>query len=201
MKYGDRVEILHSHYKVPNTLVGRTGVVKSVYTGNVAVKVDGLDNPRSGYGYFYFKEKQLKKLKEDSKEMSNEKVMEGNYRIADVRFIDGNNDKTYKYACYDSNIVVGDICVVKSANHGFGIAEVINFEPKTEERITREIVCVADFGEYYAREFARKRKKELRQKMANRAAQLQEIAMYAILAKEDSEMQTLLSEFEVLNNG
>lgn len=204
MKSGDKVEILHSHYKFCNTLVGRTGTIISTYGGtygNIAVKVDGLENPRSGYGYFYFAEKQLKKLKEDSK-MSTTKIMEGNYRIASVKFVDGNNtDKTYRYACYDDRIVKGDMVVVKSAHHGFGVAQITDIEDKTEEQIIREIVCKADFSDYYIRERNRARKAELKKKMAARAAQLQEIALYAMLAKEDFDMKELLSEYEGLDNG
>lgn len=197
MKYGDRVEITGSSYSVPNTLIGRLGTVRQNYNGSIAVEVDGLTNPRSSYGYFYFKERQLKKLKEDSSTMT--KTMEGNYRIASVRFVDGHNtDKTYRYACYDDSIYVGDICVVTSAHHGFGVAEVVAIEDKTDEPISREIICKADFSDYDARERARKRTAELKQKMADRAAKLQEVAIYAMLAKEDPEMKTMLSEYEAL---
>lgn len=194
LNIGDRVTVVYND-KYLQLLVGRKGTVKNPYSNDsIAVKLDGINNERSSYGYFYFEAKHLKKLNE-----GDEKIMEGNYTIAHVKFLEGTNtDKTYKYALYDTTISVDDICVVKSAHHGFGLAKVVDIGPKTDEVITREIVCKADFSEYYAREAARKRKAELGRLMRARAAALQETALFAMLAKDDAEMQQLLSEYNGL---
>lgn len=187
-KPGDRVRVLADPHH--DSIIGMTGRVVSRYDGNVSVKLDEKKNKRSSYGYFYFHPSMLEKLKGEKK------VMEGNYTIAHVKFLEGSNtDKTYMYALYDPTIGIGDICVVKSAHHGFGLAKVVEVSPKNSDEITREIVCKADFSDYEAREAGRKRRAELKKLMHERAAKLQETALFAMLAKEDTEMQRLLGEF------
>lgn len=188
---GDLVEVVHNN-KYREVHVGSVGVVRSTYEGRVTVNFDGIKNTRSSYGCFYFNVSQLKHYEGD-------KTMEGNYRIASIKFLEGTNeDKTYRYALYDEGISIGDICVVKSAHHGLGIARVVDIEAKTDEKIVREIVCKCDFSAYEAREAARKRMEELKRKMAARAAQLQELALYKMMAAEDASMAELLKEFEGL---
>lgn len=192
-EHGDIVVVLDAKYReVP---VGSIGTVRSTYDNSVTVKFANIHNPRSGYDCFYFKAKQLKHYKGD-------KIMEGNYMIAIVHFLgDTNTERTYKYAMYPDlfgKVTVGDVCVVKSAHHGMGIAEVVSIEPKTDEKITREIVCVCDFSDYYVREATRKRRAELKAKMAKRAAALQELALYKMMAAEDSSMAELMKEFDEL---
>lgn len=191
---GDRVKVLHNH-KYSQALIGKEGTVVNAYSpDSISVKFDDVKNSQSGYGYFYFTATQLKKL-----DKGDEKIMEGNYAIAHVKFLEGTNtDKTYRYALYDSSICIGDICVVKSAHHGFGLAKVVSIEPKTDEAITREIVCKADFSAYEAREASRKRRAELTKLMHERAAKLQETALFAMLAKDDAEMAELLNEYSGL---
>ena len=188
---GDRVMILtNGRYRTID--VGMIGTVRTTYGGNIAVKLDDAYNDRSSRGYFYFTEKQLVLLEGDY-----ELKMEGNYRIADVQFIEGaNKTEVYAYACYDEDVNVDDICVVKSAHHGFGLAKVIRFREKTDEVITREVVCKGDFSKFEAREEARKMRNELKKTMAKRASALQELAMYEMLAKSDPEMADLLRNYK-----
>ena len=125
--------------------------------------------------------------------------MEGNYRITQINFLEGNNTSTkYPYACYDNSIEAGDICVVMSEHHGLGIAKVAEIGPKTDEKITREIVCKCDFGAYNVRVTNRKRKAELMKQMHARAAEMQQIALFQMLADKDQSMQDLLNEYQQL---
>lgn len=191
MKVGTRVRILVDPHH--DGIVGMLGTVRSQYDNRITVMIDGKRNKRSGYGCFYFHPSMLEELKGDNK------IMDGNYMIATMQFLEGHNtDKTYRYALYDFSILIGDICVVKSAHHGFGLARVVDIETKTDEPIKREIVCKADLSAYEAREAARKRRAELGKLMQERAAKLQEITLFAMLAKEDAEMQKLLGEFNNL---
>ena len=194
---GDLVVVVrHSRYR--NIPIGAVGVVYNacpMYENNIAVKLDSFHNGRSGYDCFYFKANEIELYKGETK------TMEGNYSIATIKFMDGaNTDKTYRYALYDTGIGIGDICVVKSAHHGLGIARVVDIEPKTEEKITREIICKCDFSAYEDREAKRQRKEELKKKMAARAAQLQEIALYKMMADNDTSMSDMLREFEGLGD-
>ena len=127
--------------------------------------------------------------------------MEGNYRIALIKFLDGTNtNKAYEYACYNNNLAVNDKVVVKSAHHGFGVGVITGFAENVGQEITREVVGWVDFKPYETRVEARKRRDELRKEMAKRAAKLQELTLYATLAKEDTEMSELLKEYEELTN-
>lgn len=189
-KRGDVVEVVDAN-NYTEIRVGAIGKVHSTYDSRVTVKFDDIHNPRSSYDCFYFNAKQLKYYEGD-------KIMEGNYRIADVMFLDEAGTKTYRYAVYDETIDVGDICVVKTAHHGLGIARIMGIDQKTDEKIIREVVCKCDFSAYEAREAARRRMEELKCKMAARAAQLQEIALYKMMAAEDASMAELLKEFEGL---
>lgn len=204
LKAGDRVRIKINHYSVAN-LKGMIGTVEHIYDNpmyerKVAVLVDGIENRASAKGCFYFNKRELEKVTEGETVMENKKIMDGDFRVALVRFeFDGTNaDKTYKYACYDNEVYVDDICVVKSANHGFGIARVVGLEPKTDEPITREIVCKADFTAFYTREAMRAQREKLMTKMAERAEQLKEISLYETLAKADPEMAAMLESYKTL---
>lgn len=192
---GDHVEVLNSGcYK--KVCVGDTGTVRSVYANNLRVAIDDKVNTASQYGHFYFKPDQIKLLSE--KETI---IMTGNYRIAEVQFIEGSNtNQKYSYACYDHSIVEGDICVVKTVHHGLSIARVTGFITSDEE-LTREIVCKADFTEYNKRVEARKRMAELKDLMNTRAKRLQDVALFKMLAKEDADMAAMISEYEQLVSG
>ena len=194
MKTGDKVIIRRSKYKEP--LVGLTGTICDYYMGQCKVLIDGRFNMRSANGVYYFKETYLEQTVEG------EQKMEGNYRIALIKFLEGSNtDRKYAYACYDKSIAEGDFCVVKSAHHGFGVAKVTEFVLTWPEDITREIVAKVDFSAYESREYARKKRAELKVEMKKRASQLQEIALYSMLAESDPAMQELLKEYQDLSNG
>ena len=190
---GDRIVVIRGGtYK--NVPQGAIGTVRNEYQGNIAVVIDGIDNPRSSYNCFYFTTRCIKLITEKEKN-----IMEGNYRIAQVKFLEGNNtDKTYPYACYDLSMTAGDICVVKSAHHGMGIAQIAEIGPKTDQEITREIICKCDFSEYNKRMAIRKRKAELVKLMHSRADELREIALFKALAANDEGMAAMLNEYSEL---
>ena len=191
-KRGDVVEVVDAN-KYREVHAGAIGTVRSAYDNQISVVFDNIHNPRSSYDCFYFKANQLKYY-------GGEKIMEGNYRIANVMFLDEKGSKTYRYAVYDETVNVGDICVVKTAHHGMGVAQIMDIEDKTDEKIIREVVCKCDFSAYWSREAKRQRKEELKRKMAARAAQLQEIALYKMMADNDASMGDMLREFEGLGD-
>lgn len=192
---GDRVEVISDNYK--GRTVGLTGTVRDTYANVITVNLDIMANARSRYGYFYYNNNnQLKKLEGDT-------IMKGNYNIAYVKFLEGSNtNNIYHYALYEgTEATIGDICVAKSAHHGFGLVRIVDIQPKSNEDITREIVCKADFRAYEEREACRKRKAELISEMKKRAAAAQEILIYKNLAVSDPAMAKLLSEYEKLVGG
>lgn len=198
---GDHVKVLDNKYHtVP---VGAKGTVRKTYGNNISVDIDGIYNTSSQYGYYYYEANQLELLNEgsnNSMNTTNQSAMTGNFRVAEVQFLEGRNTNIkYMYACYDAGIVVDDICVVKTLNHGFGIARVVGFV-ETSEKVYREIICRADFSAYDQRVANRKRMNELLDLMQSRAADIQQLGLFKLLAKEDAGMQSLLNEFEQLTN-
>ena len=197
LEKGTRVKV-HCTTKYGGRLNCKVGtVVYNAGYGSVGVVFDDTSNKHSDHGWYYFTETQLEII-------TNEGVnrMEGNYRIALIKFIEGQNtDKAYEYACYDENLIVNDKVVVKSAHHGFGIGVITGFVDNVGQDIIREIVGFADFSAYESRIAARKRRDELRKEMAKRAAQMQEIALYKMLAQEDSAMAELVKEYSGLIDG
>lgn len=198
---GDRVELVHVSPKYKRIPVGVTGTVRNVYNpSSIRVHLDAYTNITSKYGDYYFSHKELKRINTESNNEGST-IMTGSYRTAEVQFIEGNNaDCKYIYACYDPSIVEGDICVVKSARHGLGIAKVAGFISTTEE-LTREIVCKCDFSDYNKRVENRKRMAELKDLMTARAKQLQDIALFQMLSEKDSDMASMLAEYQKLMGG
>lgn len=198
---GDRVELVCKSSKYKRIPVGATGIVMNVYNpSSIRVRLDEYTNITSKYGDYYFDHKELKRINTESNNEGST-IMTGNYRAAEVQFIEGNNtDCKYVYACYDHSIIEGDICVVKSAHHGLGIARVAGFICTTEE-LTREIVCKCDFSDYNKRVENRKRMAELKDLMTARAKQLQDIALFQMLSEKDSEMFSMLAEYQMLMGG
>lgn len=198
---GDYVEIMRKPSKYKKLPVGATGIVTNVYNpASIRVRVDGFENHASQYGEFYLTAKELKRIDIESK-TEGSIIMTGNYRVAEVQFIEGNNtDHKYVYACYNPEVVEGDICVVKTAHHGFGIVRVVGFISTTEE-LTREIIAPVDFSAYNKRVEDRKRMAELKDLMKARAKQLQDIALFQMLAEKDPEMACMLADYQRLMGG
>lgn len=206
---GDRVRVIaRGHYK--DRAVGRFGVVKSCWWGSdsIGVTLEGISNGSSKYGYFYFKSHELEFL---SCETTNTKIFGGentmqnieNYiNIALVQFLDDSRAPAglYEYANFDESLQVGDQCVVMSAHHGLGLAEVVDFKEKATAPVLREIVARFDTSAYNARVEQRKKAADLKIKMQERAKQLQDLALYQVLAQNDSEMAQMVKDYLDLVN-
>lgn len=198
LKVGDRVKTT-SKGKYTGLTVNLFGTVELTYSNSsIGVRLDTYRNPRSDRGLYYFNEAQLVRVGKDSE------TMEGNYFIAKVHFIDDADDaRVYNYACFDDSILIDDICVVKTAHHGFSLARVVTFLEKDKEAVGagREIVCKVDFSAYEARVETRKRREQLKADMQLKAAQMQELAVYQMLADKDPEMAAMLEEYKRLTDG
>lgn len=172
--------------------------------------IDNLYNHNSSYGNWYFDAEYLEPVKTNSCDIQTNKLIErdckgmdkktGYNSVVEIRFLNGTNtNKTYIYACYESGIKKGDICVVKSAHHGFGIGEITSvYNGTIDEPIYREIVCIVNFDAYNTRVENRERIKQLKEQMKKRSEQLQDIALYEMLAKNDKTMMDLLDEFKTI---
>ena len=204
---GCRVRVIACPGKYHAEVLGRQGAVKGQYQSSVAVKLDDLSNPKSDKGLFYFDAYQLELVKTgaDREEYEEDKTMEKieNYlNVAIIQFLDDDNviPRTYEYANFEPGLACGDLCVVKSAHHGMGLAEVVDIKPNTANALQREIVARVDDTNYKNRVEQREKAAELKAKMKERAKQLQDLSLYQLLAKDDTEMAKLLQDYLSIKN-
>lgn len=191
VKYSDK----YKRYKVK----GRCGTITKCYS-YIAVELDGLTNEYSATGEFYFYKKHLEIIEDKKMEETtmaiNTNIITNYLNTALIHFLDDrDSSRTYTYANYVADLQVGDLCVVMSAQHGMGVARVVDIVQENDTPLAREIVCKIDTADYDARVERRKKAAELKAKMQERARQLQDIVLYQTLAKDDPEMAQLLSDF------
>lgn len=196
---GMRVEVIRQHKYKKYKFTGLVGVVESNYgNGSITVKFDNLRNTASSRGVFYFEPADLKIIDENMEEKNMEKIT--NYLNAvKIQYLDSSTPNYIIYANFDAFLQVGDLCVVKSAHHGLGLAKVVEVIDRNDYEISsREIVARVDDADYKARVAARTKAAELKAKMEERAKQLQDVALYQMLAKDDSVMMELLEAYQAL---
>lgn len=198
---GARVKVVRNRKYPKEQLKDLIGTVRTDSGFNVSVVFDDVKNARSSYGAFYFKAVDLVAVDEFDNENMEEKNMNvvTNYlNVAKVRFINGRNADIYEYANFEHDLEEGDLCVVKTANHGLGLAKVVAIEWRNDLETCREVVAKVDTANFNMRVDLRNKADELKAKMEARAKQLQDIALYQMLAKDDPEMAEMLNEYQVL---
>lgn len=186
---------------------GKFGEVKTCFSADsVGVLLDDIANDNSKHGYFYFTIFDLEFIKTSAPtSAANEggKNMQKFTNFVNVAVVEFLKDdvafRTFEYANYDPTLAVNDLCVVMSAHHGMGLAEVVEIKATPSADLYREIVSKVDTTEYNARVERRAKAAELKERMQTRAKQLQDLVLYQTLAKEDPEMQELLKAFQALH--
>lgn len=198
MTTGARVRVLPgAGYN--DRFAGRLGVVvyyTELCASKIGVQLDSVSNPRSKYNAFWLDIDYLEIIE------SEETFMIPNYILVTVRFLDGSNtNMTYSYACYDLNILEGDLVVVKTGHHGFALAKVAEVAPEFAEPVKfgREVVARVDLSEYEARKAQAKRLAEVKASMDAKVKELQAFAVYELLAEKDPALKNLLAEFKQLS--
>ena len=206
---GRRVKV-KSTARYKNQHEGQNGTIRTTWNANsIGVDMDFQVNDRSKFGYFYFHiselivlDKQNNKTAEAEEKGENTMSNLTNYlNVATVKFLDDPEAfRTIECANYETALQVGDICVVQTAHHGLGLAEVeaIAATP-IRGNLTREIVARVDTFDFDTRVEQRKRAAELKAKMQERAKKLQDLVLFQTLAKDDPEMAALLQDFMALN--
>lgn len=200
---GTRVTVLRQTKYPTEILRGLTGIVKNDSGSTVGVLFDGLRNSRSMYGLFYFKPSDLIAVENNNNEIMEEKNMEKitNYlNIAKVQPEHIPGDRVYQCANFDPGLWVGDLCIVTTDDGAFAVAKVVEVVDKNDAKMSREVVAKVNMVDYNTRIEARAKAAELKAKMEARAKQLQDIALYQMLAKDDPEMAALLQEYQGIPN-
>lgn len=201
-KAGSRVEVVRCNSYKKYNYKGKMGtVIRNAYStyGKILVDLDTESNPYGAMGYFYFKPYELSLVNEnDILEENNMQNVINYYNIAKVKYLDSDKPSSYSYANFDTTLVEGDLCVVASAHHGLGLARVTEIIHENNIQTPREIVARVDTTDYDFRVESRKNAAELKAKMQERAKQLQDVALYQMLAEKDPEMMELLNRYQSL---
>lgn len=203
---GMRVIVRNPYRYRTEQLYGLIGTVANDHGTNVAVILDTVKNPRSSYGRYYFKPYDLEvvddpnnKNMEENINMSNVPKITNYFNAVKIQYLDNTSPSSYIYANFIADIKVGDMCVIKSANHGFGLAKVVEVIDRNDYDVcSREVVAVVDTRDYDERVTTRAKASELLNTMKERAKKLQDIALYQMLAENDPEMAELLKEYKGL---
>lgn len=199
---GTRVRIIKQHKYKSTNLVGKLGTVKSGYGTEVSVMIDGMLNSYSVAGHFYFKPSELEIVDEcinDVEENTNMPNITNYLNAVKIQYIDNIAPSGYIYANFYPFVEVGDLVVIKSGNHGIGLARVTEILDGNDYEIsTREVVAKIDTRDYDERVANRAKAAEIMEKMKERAKKLQDIALYQMLAKDDPEMMALLESYNSL---
>lgn len=210
---GARVKVIRQR-KYPNEkLLGLIGTVRTDSGTNVSVIFDTIMNARSSYGCYYFKAVELVEVDESDNEIMEVKKMEkitGYLNVAKIKAITdtGANPHIYEYANYDADLAVNDVCVVTGLTkvrdlsstilRGLSVATVVAIEERDDIEVAGEVVAKIDMRHYDNRVRSRIKAAELKTKMEARAKQLQDIALYQMLAENDPDMAALLSEYKTI---
>ena len=202
MLIGTRVQIKDKHsYK--GKFFGKFGTVvrtnaSSVYFNatNVAVQIDGVENPRSKYNAFWFPAVRLQATLENIKQ-----TLPGDYRIACIRPLGIENAPVYDSALYDDDIKLGDI-VVATSIEGPSLFQVIELTDRRCQPVAygREIIAKADFTDYYHRQAIRKRSEELETEMAAHAKQFESLSLYESMAMLHPDIKAMLDEYKAISD-
>jgi hypothetical protein len=199
---GMRVKVVHQWVYPTMELIGLVGTIETVYSNQIAVRLDDVYNRRSSRGLFYFKASELKVIEEDIKEENAMSNITNYLNAVKIKFFSDSGSSQYLYANFDPELAVNDVCVVKypSKGGGMGVATVVEIFDKADVNveIDREVVAKVDMQPYDYRVATRAKAAELKAKMQERAKKLQDIALYQMLAKDDADMLALLQEYQAL---
>jgi hypothetical protein len=225
---GDTVKIVKTTKYSYQKTVGCIGKIckRSEYKGtcSYAVKVDGFVNSYCGSGNFIYNERELIKLEIGDDTMESKYILHGLKSIVKVEFINNSTTRpdfanlspkrTINYLCFDEFIELEDSVVVKTANHGFGIAivrEIITDPDKmydlatADNTINREIVGKFDIRTFWMRADNRVRmanndakRKKLMAAMDKRIAESRNMAYYEKMAESDNEIKTMLEQLKAI---
>lgn len=128
-------------------------------------------------------------------------ALTGDFRVATVKFIRGyDKDKEYDFALYDYFIIKENDYVLCFTSYGYDVGKITRIVSQKEygKPVTKEIICKCDITAYETRKDIRKRMEQLRTKLNKAVKENQNMALYKAIAKDNSEVANLLSEYEKL---
>lgn len=128
-------------------------------------------------------------------------ALTGDFRVAKVRFISGyNKNKEYGFALYNYFTIKVNDYVLCDTQYGYNVAKVVDVMSQEEygKSVTKEIICKCDFTAYKVRKDIRDRVKMIKKELDKTVKENQDMTLYRVIAKDNPEVATLLSEYEKL---
>lgn len=137
-----------------------------------------------------------------------EVIMKKDYKIINAVFnistngAFANTNKEYCFLCFD-DAKEGDIAVVET-QYGLQLVTIVGFTSRIPANIPKgnmkEVVAIVDMAAFVARKEKEHKLKDLKARMKKRVQQLQEDAVYEMMAKEDDELSAMLKEYKELQD-
>ena len=128
-------------------------------------------------------------------------MITGNYRVAMVKFVQGTNtDKKYAFALFEDYISVDEYVLCDTA-HGYSVGKVIEIINKDEYEgveITKEIISPINFYYFKQRKKNREEAKKLKGEMDKKMKEMQELALYEMMAEKSPELKEMLEQYKNL---
>lgn len=196
-KPGDRVKIVSKTSKFK----GYMATIRATHIGvnnYVGVHVDGYEHLYSPTKNKYTqlantsiqlisKEGEVRKMK-----------LTGYNKVAVIKM----SGVDYYYALYDDSVIAGDSVLVSGACEKVVVVdEVIATEEvktKCNKTITAEVKCKVDLSAYNQRVENRIKAEELRKKMDQKIAEMDELNKYVMYAERNPELAQMLTEYQNL---
>lgn len=128
-------------------------------------------------------------------------ALTGDFRVAIVKFISGyDTNKEYGFALYNYFTIKVNDYVLCDTQYGYNVAKVVEVMSQEEygKSVTKEIICKCDFTAYKTRKDIRNRVKMIKKKLDKAVKENQNMTLYKAIAKDNSEVANLLSEYEKL---
>lgn len=201
---GTRVKVI-KQFKYPGEkLLGLEGTVRSDTGNQISVVLDTVKNSRSTFGCYYFKPTELLAIDEftdnnmEEKNMKNVTAITNYLNVVQVKYVNSPTKGVFQYANFEPDLKVGDLCVVKSEDNYTLVAKVEEIVEPVEHELFREVIAKVYTDGYDNRVNMRNKAAELKAKMEARAKQLQDIALYKMLAENDPDMADLLHEYQAI---
>lgn len=199
-----RVTILQSN-RYNNSYAGMCGVVENTSSGetSLGIRIPNHFNVRGNSGLFWFAEDEVEFIDRKENIMLNHNE---DFKVVGVKFLSGSNqDKEYYYALFPDNAdaMEGDLVVVQTGHHGLALAQISSIDDTDKNKVqcSREIVSVVDTSAFENRKAKRVALAKLKADMDKKVKELQETAIYELLAEKDPSLASMLADYKKLTGG
>lgn len=177
-----------------------SGTVINSGRSSIGVKFDGITNEKSKYGCYWFPKNELIKNITNNKGDLHMSEITGYNKVASV----GMGGQTYYFALFDDDVKAGDKVVVSGSASGQvqTVKDVISkadSEKLYGGKICAEVVCKVNTTKYDERIIKRKEAASLKAEMNKKVKELQDVALFELMAEKSPELKEMLDRYKELS--